>query len=558
MSRLSKGLEIAGLQCKYRGSRALNFAAGAIGGIEVDKPPLRGADDAVRRSEKMLRQIADASPSLISYVNADEIYEFVNLKYINWYGKPAAEIIGRSVKELHGEEEYRTLKPSIDQAMSGKRVEFETELDDLESNPRYVQGYLIPDIDETGRVNGYTVVTTDLTDLKRREEELHQSQKMEALGQLTGGVAHDFNNLLAIIEGNLSLLTEYLGEDGEISTDKAQKMVKTALNASRRGAQLTHRLLAFSRKQVLEPKMLDLNEVVRGLESMLGRTLSETIDLRITLAGGNWKARADVSQLESAILNFVLNAQDAIEGEGRLTIKTTEEHFDQAWTDGGSEIAAGDYVVLEVSDTGRGMEPNVLDKVFEPFFTTKGVGKGSGLGLSMVYGFARQSGGHVAITSAPGEGTTIKLYLPRGDDEEAAPEPVRPAPPRREGAGGETILVVEDDKEVLRVVVQMLELRGYRVVEAEDGKTALEIYDKRGPFDLLLSDVILSGGMTGPEIAKTLVEISPGLKVLYMSGYTENAMARLGHLGTSEQLIRKPFSSNDLAAKVREILAATD
>lgn len=558
MSRLSKGLEIAGLQCKYRGSRALSFAAGAIGGIEVDKPPLLGADDAVRRSEKMLRQIADASPSLISYVNADEIYEFVNLKYINWYGKPAAEIIGRSVKELHGEEEYRTLKPSIDQALSGKRVEFETELDDLESNPRYVQGYLIPDIDETGRVNGYTVVTTDLTDLKRREEELHQSQKMEALGQLTGGVAHDFNNLLAIIEGNLSLLTEYLGEDGEISTDKAQKMVKTALNASRRGAQLTHRLLAFSRKQVLEPKMLDLNEVVRGLESMLGRTLSETIDLRITLAGGNWKARADVSQLESAILNFVLNAQDAIEGEGRLTIKTTEEHFDQAWTDGGSEIAAGDYVVLEVSDTGRGMEPNVLDKVFEPFFTTKGVGKGSGLGLSMVYGFARQSGGHVAITSAPGEGTTIKLYLPRGDDEEAAPEPVRPAPPRREGAGGETILVVEDDKEVLRVVVQMLELRGYRVVEAEDGKTALGIYDKRGPFDLLLSDVILSGGMTGPEIAKTLVEISPGLKVLYMSGYTENAMARLGHLGTSEQLIRKPFSSNDLAAKVREILAATD
>ena len=511
----------------------------------MDKPSRKGVDVAVRRSEKLLRHIADASPSLISYVNADEIYEFVNLKYVNWYSKPAEEIIGRSVKELHGEEEYKNLKPLIDAVLSGERLEFETELDDLESNSRYIHGYLIPDIDKTGHVSGYTVVTTDLTDLKRREEELRQSQKMETLGQLTGGVAHDFNNLLAVIEGNLSLLTEYFEGDGEISADKALRMVKTALEAGRRGAELTHRLLAFSRKQVLKPRMLDLNEVVRGLEGMLGRTLSEAIDLRIKLGGGNWKARADVSQLESAILNFVVNAQNAMDGEGRLMIETGEEHLDQARTDGGSEIAAGDYVVLTVSDTGRGMEADVLDK-------------GSGRGLSMVYGFARQSGGHVAITGAPGGGTTIKLFLPRGDDEEAEPEPVKLAAARREGGGGETILVIEDDEEVLRVVVQMLELRGYRVVEAKDGKTALEFYDERGPFDLLLSDVILTGGMTGPDIARTLVEISPGLKVLFMSGYTKNAMARLGHLETGKQLIRKPFSSSDLAARVREILAASD
>ncbi len=398
---------------------------------------------------------------------------------------------------------------------------------------------------------GLTVYFQDVSDILIQEEKLRQAQKLEAVGQLTGGVAHDFNNLLTVILGNAETLAEELTEHKQL-----RDLAKMTVTAAERGAELTNRLLAFSRKQALEPKVLSLSSQIHGMESLLRRTLPESIDIEIVAAGGLWRAEVDPGQLESALLNLAINARDAMPDGGHLTIEMTNAALNEDYVALEQDLAPGQYVMIAVTDTGQGMSSEVLDRVFEPFFTTKEVGKGSGLGLSMVYGFVKQSGGHIRIYSEPGEGTSVKIYFPRarGGHELAATD-------RSGGAivgGNETILVVEDDELVREQLVARLIGLGYNVASVENGPLALKILDTIPDLDLLLTDIVLPGGMSGRVLADTLRESRPDLKVLFTSGYTENAIVHHGRLDPGVELLSKPYRREQLAAKVRKVLDAPE
>lgn len=393
-----------------------------------------------------------------------------------------------------------------------------------------------------------------LRQLRDQEAQILQSQKMEAVGQLTGGLAHDFNNLLAIIDGNLSLLEADIENGRQIPPEELRESVLASLSAGRRGAELTHRMLAFSRKQALQPEVLNINHIVEGMEDLLERTLGEDIEIGWHLATKGWRTLADASQLENVLLNLVLNARDAMPAGGKLTIETGEIVLEESYARARGDFVAGDYVMLAVSDNGIGMEAGVVERVFEPFYTTKELGKGTGLGLSMVYGFAQQSGGHVVIYSEPGKGTTVKIHLPRTaraykalDEQDSKGSQMN---------GDETILIIEDDEEVRSVTKRILIRHGYTVLESENGLNALALFDKVSTIDLLLSDVVLPGGMSGPEIAQKVHQRNPGMKVLYMSGYTENSVIHHGQLEDGIDLISKPFTQKALGHKVREVLDA--
>ena len=386
-------------------------------------------------------------------------------------------------------------------------------------------------------------------DLRDREEALRQAQKMEVVGQLTGGVAHDFNNLLQVVVGNLEILQRNLPTD----SGRLRRSADNAMNGARRAASLTQRLLAFSRRQPLDPRPLDPNKLVSDMSDLLHRTLGETILVETVFSAGLWRTEADANQLESAILNLAINARDAMPSGGKLTIETANTRIDEAYASVHAEVNPGQYVAICVSDTGCGMSRETLARVFEPFFTTKEPGKGTGLGLSMVYGFVKQSGGHVKIYSEVGEGSTVKIYLPRLIGVEAdvtVDEPV--AIP--EGTREETILVVEDDDSVRTYSVEILRELGYRVVEAHDGPSALRLLARQSHVDLLFTDVVLPGGITGAEVARDARELRPGLKVLFTTGYARDAIVHHGRLDAGVQLITKPFTYADLASKVRSVL----
>ncbi|WP_342738988.1 ATP-binding protein [Bradyrhizobium sp. B117] len=393
-------------------------------------------------------------------------------------------------------------------------------------------------------------VTERTEQLRKNEEALRQSQKMEAVGQLTGGVAHDFNNLLQVIIGNLDTIKRNLPEESA----RLQRAAKHAMNGAQRAATLTQRLLAFSRRQPLDPKPLDVNALVNGLSEMVHRTLSETISVETVLGAGVWRVEVDPAELEAAIINLAVNARDAMPNGGRLTIETSNAHIDEAYVAAHSEVVPGQYVAIAVTDTGVGMEPKTIAQAFEPFFTTKAVGKGTGLGLSQVYGFVKQSGGHVKIYSEIGQGTTVKLYLPRiaaeglREDSDSLPSP--------EGAQEETILVLEDDEDVRAYSVDTLRELGYRVIEAHDGPAALRLLEREPRVDLLFTDVVLPGGLTGAQVAAQAKTLRPALKVLFTTGYARNAIIHHGRLDKGVQLIVKPFSFSELAAKVRDVLDA--
>ena len=398
---------------------------------------------------------------------------------------------------------------------------------------------------------------------RRRESEatLVQAMKMEAVGQLSGGIAHDFNNMLTIIIGNLDTLQRRLKDAGEAASDLASRLarpVEMALQGARSAAELTRRLLAFSRRQALAPVRVDVNRLFAGMSEMLRRTVGEAVAIETVLAGGLWSTLVDANGLENVLVNLVVNARDAMPGGGRVTIETANVYLDEAYAARFGDIAAGQYVLLSVSDSGGGIAPELMQRVFEPFFTTKQTGHGSGLGLAMVHGFVKQSGGHIRIYSEVGQGTTVKIYLPRlahGEPLPAAPAEI--APPRaalQRARPGETVLVVEDNDSVRDYAATALAELGYRVMGARDANDALRIIEQGERIDLLFTDVVLGSGPNGRELANKVGEKLVGLPVLFTTGYTRNAIVHHGRLDPDVHLLDKPFTQQDLARKVRALL----
>ena len=387
---------------------------------------------------------------------------------------------------------------------------------------------------------------------RRVEDALRQSQKMEAVGQLTGGVAHDFNNLLTIILGNVAEARRLTAGDGVRDGAALEERLATVDRAGARAATLTHRLLAFSRRQPLAPRTLDLNRLVAGMSELLHRTLGEVIGIETVLGARLWLTRVDPNQLENALLNLVINARDAMERGGKLTIETANLYLDENYAATDPEVLSGQYVMLAVTDTGTGMSEEVRVRAFEPFYTTKPAGRGSGLGLSMVYGFARQSGGHVRIYSELGQGTTVKLYLPRwfGEEEQARPETTDSEQLHTEGQ--EAILVVEDDEEVRSFAVRVLRGFGYHVREAKDADEALAVMREQR-VDLLFTDIGLPN-TDGRQLATMALQLQPDLRVLYTTGYARNAIVHNGTLDAGVEMIPKPFNAEALGRIVRQIL----
>jgi len=392
-------------------------------------------------------------------------------------------------------------------------------------------------------------VARDITAEKDRDEQLRQSQKMEVVGQLTGGIAHDFNNLLTIIMGSLELL-----QRGMAHADvKVTRRIDAAMEGARRAAALTHRLLAFARRQPLEPKPIEPNRLVAGMSDMLTRVLGEHITLEFISADGLWRVQADLNQLENSILNLAVNARDAMPQGGHLTIETQNVFLDETYARTTADVVPGQYVMIAVTDTGTGMTPEIREKVFEPFFTTKPQGHGTGLGLAQVYGFIKQSNGHVMIYSEPGHGTAVKLFLPRLRGKVA--EDTRPATPAPENAAGrgETILVVEDEENVRNFSVEVLEESGYHVLAAENADAALKLLETPAAVDMLFTDVVLTGNMNGRLLADEVLVRRPGTAVLFTTGYTRNAIIHHGRLDEGIHFIGKPFTASALTQMVRKV-----
>jgi signal transduction histidine kinase len=395
---------------------------------------------------------------------------------------------------------------------------------------------------------------------RKAEEALRQAQKMEAVGQLTGGVAHDFNNLLTIIMGGLEIIERQIPDlptsPATIRIGRARDM---ALQGAHRAELLTQRLLAFSRQQPLAPQPIDANKLVSGISDLLRRTIGEAVSLETVLSGGLWNTHADPNQLENALVNLAVNARDAMPDGGRLTIETQNCFLDDGYVATLAEpVKPGQYVMIAVADSGTGMDAGTIERAFEPFFTTKDVGKGTGLGLSQVYGFVRQSDGHVRIYSEPGEGTSVKIYLPRYFGTAGKAARVLPKRDLARAIGTECILVVEDDQALRAYTVEILSELGYHVFEAQHGLDALPMLEAHPPVDLLFTDIVMPGGMNGRQLADEALLRRPGLKVLFATGYTRNAIVHEGRLDPGVQMIGKPFSMEALASKVRAMLDGND
>jgi PAS domain S-box-containing protein len=482
---------------------------------------------------------------------------------INWNpgaqrikGYTREEIIGQHFSRFYTEEDRSNGVPTKALETARTTGKFEAEGWRMrKEGTRFWASVVINAIrDASGEIVGFAKVTRDLTERRAAEERLTQSQKMEGIGQLTGGVAHDFNNLLTIIIGNLETVQQNVREDG-LDKSRLQRAVDNAMRGARRAEALTQRLLAFSRQQPLEPTSVDVGRLVSGMSDLLRRTLGEQIAVETVHAGGLWRAFADPNQLEVAILNLAVNARDAMPKGGKLTVETANVHLDEIYAATQAEVLPGQYVLLAVSDTGVGMAPDVKAKAFDPFFTTKDVGQGTGLGLSQVYGFVKQSRGHVKIYSEVGEGTTIKLYLPRHhSDADIEQEAVVHAITR--GRRSETILIVEDDEDVRNYSSQTLRELGYSVLEAPHARAALQIIDAHPDIAVIFTDVGLPGGMNGRHLAEEARKRNPTIKILFATGYARNAIVHDGRLDPGVELLPKPFTQAALGAKLRDIIDA--
>jgi PAS domain S-box-containing protein len=491
------------------------------------------------------QRIFDTSLDLILVVDRRGNFLRVSPSAFAILGYTSDEMAGRSAQDFILAEDLEGTRNDMRLARHGKLKR------DFECRYVHKDGHPVP-LSWTGiwsEPDGqYFFIGRDMSDRIMLEGQLLQAQKMEAIGQLTGGVAHDFNNILTVIIGMTELLSDALASDKKLGP-----IVAAVDEAATRGAQLTQRMLAFARKQPLQAQMIDLNEIVSRSVAMLQRTLGEHIAVKSVFAEGLWPALADTSQVEDAILNLAVNARDAMPNGGRLMIETANAHLDEDYAAHNVEVTPGDYVCVSVTDSGVGMPPEVVERVFEPFFTTKDVGHGTGLGLSMVYGFVKQSRGHVKIYSEPGHGTRITLYLPRALVTERAAEKSAESSTAHL-SGRETILVVEDSETVRRVAVSMLRGLGYQVREAEDGPNALAILKEPGQVDLLFTDLIMPNGMDGEELLRRAREMRPGLKALFTSGYSEHFLQSRGSADAGIPLIGKPYRTPKLAEAVRGVL----
>ncbi|WP_134142977.1 response regulator [Paraburkholderia sp. BL6665CI2N2] len=461
-------------------------------------------------------------------------------------------LMSRSYVDLVHPDDVETVRTHLAELRrTGVPVRYENRFRRIDGTWRWVAWTLALDPD-TARIHGVgRDVTADKETteaLRHAEEALRMAQKMEAIGKLTGGVAHDFNNLLQVIGGNLQLLAKDVA-----GSEKPEQRVRNALAGVARGANLASQLLAFGRRQPLAPKVVNLGRFVRGLDDMLRRALGDGVEIETIVSGGLWNTLVDPFQVENALLNLAINARDAMNGHGKLTIEAGNAALDDAYAKRNAEVTPGQYVMLAVTDTGLGMSPEVRERVFEPFFTTKPEGQGTGLGLSMVYGFVKQSGGHVKIYSEEGHGTTIRIYLPRVRQEEDLETNIEAGPAK---GGTETILAVEDDEEVRTTVVEMLSDLGYRVLKAKDAQSALAIVESGVPIDMLFTDVVMPGPLRSTELARKARERLPSIAVLFTSGYTDNAIVHSGRLDEGIELLSKPYTHEALARKVRYVLQA--
>ena len=502
----------------------------------------------VKKANDLLDAVVENLPDMVLLKQAEgegHRYVFINSAGEKLIGRDRSEIIGKTETDLFPPDEAANVREANTGVIdSGQPRTFTDRKLTTPHGVRSVETRMVPINHGSGAPNQILAIIRDVTDSKTREEQLRQLQRMDAVGRLTGGVAHDFNNLLAIIHGNSELIRNRL-EDGTETADMADDVI----GASARGAELVRRLLAFARMQHLEPEAIDLNARFPDLLSLLQRSLGENVNVRVKPAKGLWPAIVDPTQVDDAIVNLAINARDAMPDGGTLTIQTQNVTLDEDYASHHVEVVPGDYVMLAVSDTGTGMPPEVISRAFEPFFTTKGEGQGTGLGLSQVFGWVKQSGGHIKIYSEVGHGTTIKLYLPRAEAQSAGKEQ---QPEVRTPTGDETILVVEDNPNVRKTVIRQLHDLGYRTIEADSGVAAIELVRNGTSFDLLLTDVVMPGGITGYQLADQARAERPGLKVLFTSGYTELAAASEADLG--HQLLSKPYRKQDLGHAVRSVL----
>lgn len=507
---------------------------------------IRKLAEDLEKSLKQLRAVTDHLPVLIAYVDRDMKFRFINKTAEIWYGRGADKILGYSIADIL--ERPPTASPAeLFESLAKGPVRDVRTRKQPDGTTRTLDVIQVPDFGADGKVCGYYALLTDITDRMATEAQLRQAQKLDAIGKLTGGIAHDFNNLLAIILGNLELAKEAAAGGIDPSNN-----IDVALRATDQGAELTRSLLSFARQQSLSPKSLKLSELVGEMIALMRRTIPENISIDVFAAKDLWACHADPSQVKNALLNLILNGRDAMPSGGRMMIETANVTLADEAAE--ADIATGDYVMLAVSDTGAGMPPSVVAQAFEPFFTTKEIGHGTGLGLSMVYGFAKQSNGNVKIYSEVGHGTVVKLYLPRSNAlSDNFPETQQAAPLL--GKHNETVLVVEDNADVRRLTAAMLTSLSYRVLDCENPREALAKLAEEPAIDLLLTDVVLSDSMNGPQLAAAARDMKPALKLLFMSGYTENALKHSEAPLQSVRLLQKPFRKQDLARAVRQALA---
>jgi PAS domain S-box-containing protein len=526
----------------------------------------------LRESEARFRNMADNAPVMMWVTDARNAITYLNRGWCEFVGQTLEEVLGDGAWNALHPDDRDAASRAVSQANADKRpFRLECRIKRADGVYRWALGAASPRFADDGEFLGYIGSIIDITDRKDAEEilqesnvvlerrvnaalaqqaeaeaQLRQAQKMEAVGKLTGGVAHDFNNVLQVISGNLQLLARDVA-----GNDRAEQRLKTAMTATSRGSKLASQLLAFGRRTALAPKVVNLGRFIRGIDDMIRRAIGEGVEVETIVAGGLWNSFVDIAQIENAILNLAINARDAMEGHGRLTIEAGNAYLDDGYAERHAEVAPGQYVMVAVTDTGCGIPAHLIEQVFEPFFTTKPEGQGTGLGLSMVYGFVKQSGGHVKIYSEPGSGTTVRMYLPRA---RAAEEPEAKPDLTAVSGGAETVLVAEDDENVRGTVVDMLTDLGYRVLAAQDARSALAIIESGAAIDLLFTDVVMPGTMRSPELARRAREIIPDIAVVFTSGYTENSIVHGGRLDEGVDLLSKPYSREALARKLGHAL----